>query len=774
LSSLPVETDGPSVPEGARRSTPERYIISLVLFALSLVGRVALAPLLGDAVPYITFFPCIAASAWYGGAGPGLFTTALSAFSAAYLFFEPGAITTSDWVGLTLFLAIGTLISWLNEALRQSEQRAYEELRARRQSDAARRETEEQYRIVTETAVDGIISIDEQSTILFANSGAARIFGYSRDDLCGSSLTMLMPEYMRDLHRAAIKRYLEYGQKHISWQGVELVGLHQSGQEIPLEISFGELRRGSQRLFTGVIRDITDRKQAEQQLKHSEQRFRALIENSSDGIALVDAQGKILYASASTTRVLGYTPEELVGRNGLDLVHADDRKQTQDMLGPLLHQPGGEIEMEARVRHSDGSWRWVQSVITNGLENPNIQALVVNYRDTSERRRLEEQFLQSQKMEAIGRLAGGIAHDFNNLLTIVNGYSALALDTLGKNSPLHDDIEEINKAGVRAAALTNQLLSFSRRQVLEPRVFNLNTVVSDMDRMLRRLIGEDIDLVAVLDPALESVRADRGQMEQAIMNMVVNSRHAMPRGGKLTIETANVDLDDGYSRLHQGVVPGSYVMLAVSDTGTGMDEQTQNRIFEPFFTTKQQGEGTGLGLSMVYGFVKQSDGHLWVYSEVGKGTTFKIYLPQARERPAEVSGQHQPPKPVRGSETILVVEDEEAVRKLVHSILEKAGYTVLEARNGSEALRCCEGCTEPIHLMISDVVMPQMSGRELANCLVSLRPEMKVLFMSGYTDNAVVLHGVLDAETPFLQKPFTPAGLATKVREVLEQDALKT
>jgi two-component system cell cycle sensor histidine kinase/response regulator CckA len=762
---LPVEIDCPSV----RRSTREGYVVSLVLFVLSLVGRVALAPILGDASPYLTFVPCIAASAWYGGLGPGLFTTALSALSSVYLFFEPGAITTSDWVWLILFLAIGTMISWLNHALRQSEQRAHHELRARQQTETALRESEEQYRIITETAVDGIISIDEQSTILFANRGAAKIFGYSEEDLHGRSLTTLMPDYMRNLHRTGVKRYLEHDQRHVAWGGVELPGLHKSGHEIPLEISFGELRRGSQRLFTGVIRDITDRKQREHQLKCSEQRFRALIENSSDAIAQVDAQGKILYASASTARVLGYAPEEFVGRDGFDVVHADDRQQAQDMLASLLHKPGGEITIEARARHVDGSWRWVEGVVTNALDDPNIAAFVVNYRDTSERRRLEEQFLQSQKMEAVGRLAGGIAHDFNNLLTIINGYSALALETLEKGSTLHDDIEEINKAGVRAASLTNQLLSFSRRQVLEPRVFNLNAAVSDMDRMLRRLIGEDIDLVAVLDPALESVRVDRGQIEQAIMNLVVNSRQAMPSGGQLTIETANVDLDDAYARQHRGVAAGSYVMLAVSDTGMGMDEQTQARIFEPFFTTKKQGEGTGLGLSMVYGFVKQSGGHIWAYSEVGKGTTFKIYLPQATERAAEVIDRRQPANPVRGSETVLVVEDEEAVRKLVDSILQKAGYTVVAALNGQEALHFCQDRTDPIHLLISDVVMPQMSGRELANRLESLRPEMKVLFMSGYTDNAVVLHGVLDAETPFLQKPFTPAGLANKVREVLDE-----
>jgi nitrogen-specific signal transduction histidine kinase len=401
------------------------------------------------------------------------------------------------------------------------------------------------------------------------------------------------------------------------------------------------------------------------------------------------------------------------------------------------------------------------------LHEANVEGIVLNFRDTSERRRLEEQFMQAQKIEAIGRLAGGVAHDFNNLLTVINGYSELALDMLGTDAPLYDSVDEILKAGVRASSLTNQLLAFSRRQVLAPKVFNLNSIVSDMERMLRRLIGEDIHLVTVLYPALASVQADPGQLEQAIMNLAVNSRHAMPQGGQLTVETANVYLDDAYTRQHRMVVPGSYVMLAVSDTGLGMDEKTQARIFEPFFTTKEKGEGTGLGLSMVYGFVRQSGGHIWVYSEPGKGTTFKIYLPSIQASAAKPAKPQRPEKLAGGCETVLVVEDEEGVRKLIRSVLQQAGYTVLEAPNGAEALRLCESHSEPIDLAISDVVLPHIGGRELADALVSLRPQMNVLFMSGYTDDAVVRHGIINLAVPFLQKPFTPAALAKKVREVL-------
>jgi two-component system, cell cycle sensor histidine kinase and response regulator CckA len=627
-------------------STQRRYAVALLLFAFSFLGRRALAPVLGDSVPYITFSPAIAASAWYGGLGPGLITTFLGGITSVYLFFQPGAITTADVVGLALFLAIGTLITSLTQAVKRSERQAHDELLARRQFET-------------------------------------------------------------------------------------------------------ELRK------------------REDELKRSEQRFRALIENSSDAIALLDEAATILYASASTTRVLGYTPEEFVGQNSLDLVHPDERKRAEGMLTSLRHTKRRAATNQLRFRHADGSWCWIESVITNALEDPHIHALVVNYRDIGEHKNLEEQLLQSQKLEAIGRLAGGIAHDFNNLLTIINSYSELALNTLGKQSPVYDDIEEINKAGMRAASLSSQLLAFSRRQVLEPTVLNLNSIVSDMHRMLRRLIGEDIDVVAVLDPALESVRADRGKIEQMIMNLVVNSSHAISGGGRVTIETANVDLDDAYARRHQGVVPGSYVMLAVSDTGAGMDEQTIARIFEPFFTTKEHGKGTGLGLSIVYGFVKQSRGNIWVYSEPGKGSTFKIYLPQVKGHADNIS-RPRAVKPILGSETIVVVEDDESVRKLIRSILTNVGYTVIEARDGQEALALCQNQSHGIHLVLSDLIMPNLSGPEFAARITSLRPELKVLFMSGYTDNAVVLHGVLEADTPYLQKPFTPAGLTSKVREVLE------
>jgi len=384
-------------------------------------------------------------------------------------------------------------------------------------------------------------------------------------------------------------------------------------------------------------------------------------------------------------------------------------------------------------------------------------------------RQTEKQLIQSQKLEAVGRLAGGISHDFNNLLTVILGYSDITKRNLPDSDPLRRNVEEIIKASERAASLTRQLLAFSRKQVMQPRVFDLNTVVSDLEKMLRRMIGEDIELRVNAESDLGNIKADPVQIEQVIMNLVVNARDAMPKGGKLSIETANVDLDESYSRDHVSVVPGAYVMLAISDTGCGMDEETRQHIFEPFFTTKEPGKGTGLGLSMVYGIVKQSDGNIWVYSEEGCGTTFKIYFPRVTAEAEEYKRAAHGFEVPGGTETILLVEDAELVRTLARQVLETAGYRVLEAANADAAINICNSINgDQIDLLLTDVVMPGMSGNDMSRILLMKQPGMPVLFMSGYTDDAIVQHGVLEAGINFLQKPFTPAALALKVREVLD------
>lgn len=422
----------------------------------------------------------------------------------------------------------------------------------------------------------------------------------------------------------------------------------------------------------------------------------------------------------------------------------------------------GVMAMFARKKLADDTLDALASiadVISQGIERKRVEEALQSS---------EEQLRQSQKLEAIGMLAGGIAHDFNNLLTVILGYSDISLARLNEEDPLHRNITEVTKAAERAAALTRQLLAFSRKQVMQPKVLDLNAVVSESERMLRRLIGEDIGLRTVLETEVGSVKADPGQIEQIIMNLAVNARDAMPQGGKLTLETKNVYLDEDYAKNHVAVIPGPYVMLAVSDSGSGIDEQTLLHIFEPFFTTKEKGKGTGLGLSTVYGIVKQSGGNVWVYSEVGRGTTIKIYLPRVDERAQESERSAETVADRQGSETILLAEDEEAVRTLARQVLEIHGYQVLEAANGGAALLICERHKEPIHLLITDVIMPEMSGRDLADRLAQLRPDMKVLFMSGYTDNAIVHQGVLDEGTNFIQKPFPTDALARKVRAVLD------
>jgi len=424
-------------------------------------------------------------------------------------------------------------------------------------------------------------------------------------------------------------------------------------------------------------------------------------------------------------------------------------------------------EVEATWKRKDGRRLTVQLSVravrdgTGGVEY--YETFV---RDATEQRRLEGQLLQAQKMEAVGRLAGGVAHDFNNLLTVILSYSDLLLEDLPLDIPDREDVEEIRKAAIAASALTRQLLAFSRQQVLEPRVLDVNTVVASTEKLLTRLLGEDVSLTTSLAVALGAVKVDPGQLEQIIMNLAVNARDAMPRGGRLSIETGNVEMDEGYVSGHPLARPGHYVMLAVSDTGIGMDAATQARIFEPFFTTKEAGKGTGLGLATVYGIVRQSGGFIWVYSEPGHGTSFKIYLPRVDESvsPAVPAA----PQVVGGSETVLVVEDVAAVRAVTRQMLERQGYRVLEASNGATALSLAQQHQSGIHLLVTDVVMPEVSGRELADQLVQLRPDMKVLFMSGYTDDAIVRHGILQEGIAYLQKPFTPDTLARKVRVVLD------
>jgi len=509
------------------------------------------------------------------------------------------------------------------------------------------------------------------------------------------------------------------------------------------------------------------RKRQEEALRVSEARHRSLVQSAVYGMYRSSLDGKFLGVNPALVNMLGYaSAQELLAVDLSKDVYVNPEHRAaiiREYIEFGTFQTG-----EVRWKRKDGRQITVRLSGT-ALKNERGETLGFEMiaEDITERRALEEQLRQSQKMEAVGRLAGGIAHDFNNLLTVIKGYSELMLEELDGPDPLHNELDEIRKAADRAASLTRQLLAFSRQQVLAPKVLDLNIIVNNMDKLLHRLLGEDIDLFTVLEPGLGRVKADPGQLEQVIMNLAVNARDAMPRGGKLTIETTNVDLDDAYARDHVSVTPGRYVMIAVSDTGLGMTEKVKSRIFEPFFTTKEVGKGTGLGLSTVYGIIKQSGGYVWVYSEVGIGSTFKVYLPRV-DAPADFTPSHSLQPARRGTETVLLVEDEDGVRALVRQVLHKHGYNVLEARNGGEALLMCERHQGKIDLLLTDVVLEQMSGRELAERLLKVRSEMKVLYVSGYADDAIVHHGVLTAGMAFLQKPFTTEALARKVRNVLD------
>jgi PAS domain S-box-containing protein len=518
------------------------------------------------------------------------------------------------------------------------------------------------------------------------------------------------------------------------------------------------------------IASAVQRWRAEQALASREARFRGLIENTSDLIAIFGADRRVLYASPSYERVLGYPLPEMLGSDLFEFVHPDDRERILSAFTELVEGENGARRVVAfRYRHQDGTWKHLESVAVNLLDDPNLSGVVATTRDLTEQVELEEQYRQAQKMEAVGRLAGGVAHDFNNLLTVIDANATFLLEALGPNDPRRDDAEEIKRAAQRAASLTRQLLAFSRRQVLQPLVLDVNAVVADMDKMLRRLIGEDVELVTVLTPDLQPVLADPGQVEQVILNLTVNARDAMPDGGKLTIETRNVDLDAPYAAAHQEVQAGPHVMVAVSDTGVGMTAETQRRIFEPFFTTK--GHGTGLGLATVYGIVNQSKGHITVCSEAGRGATFNVYLPATDEEAGQRRTGEMPVPVARAAETVLLVEDESAVRTISTRVLREAGYTVLAASSGPEALELVMRHPGSIDALVTDVIMPQMSGRELAEQLVRLRPGLKVLYVSGYTDDSILHHGVLEPGMFFLEKPFTPEAILRKLRQVLTAPA---
>ncbi len=594
------------------------------------------------------------------------------------------------------------------------------------------------------------------------NPAAERIFGFTESEAIGKcAYGLIVSEDSRPDFEAMNHRLLEG--EFVSSTAIQ--NITKNGRTILCSWTSTPLKRpdGGVHEILSMVEDITERIRTEE----SHARLAMAVDQSTEAIMITDPQANIVYVNPSFERSTGYKREEVIGKNPRFLKSEQHGAEFYRAMWNTLTR-GDAWSGRFVNRRKDGKLFEEEATIAP-IHDESGQ--LVNYvavkRDMTRERQLEQQLRESQKMEAVGQLAGGIAHDFNNLLTVIAGYSQMVLDGLEPTHPLRGNIEEIAKAGERATSLTRQLLAFSRRQVLVPQILDLNTVVGNMSKMLRRLIGENIELIVHAGENLGRIKADPGQIEQVIMNLAVNARDAMPAGGELTIETSNVELDDTYARLHATVTPGSYVMVAISDSGMGMDAETQAHAFEPFFTTKQKGKGTGLGLATVYGIVKQSDGYIWLYSEQGRGTTLKIYFPLAKEETSPAKTAEQTESELRGTETILLVEDQAELRAIVQEVLKSKGYEVLAAAEPGQAIQIAGGYSNFIHLLLTDVVMPTMSGIQLAENLAFSRPQMKVLYMSGYTDSAVVHRGVLEARTSFLQKPFTPTGLARKVREVL-------
>jgi two-component system cell cycle sensor histidine kinase/response regulator CckA len=665
------------------------------------------------------------------------------------------AVNGAAFAYLTKPFEIQHLLATMHKALEKQE--LVRELRA----------SEERYRLVTEHIHDVVFLVDLDNRFTFGNGRLAEVTGYRLDELVGRPTSLVLTPAGGPAAVAHLGT-LRAGHDVPSSYETELV--RKDGMKLWVEVnSTSVIKDGVIIGRLGVARDITSRREAESALRESEERFRATFEQAAAGMGHTTLEGQWVRVNQRLCDIVGYTREELRARTFQDLTHPDDLDVDLVAQRQLLANEIQTLSREKRYLHKDGSIVWIDltvSILREPSGEPKYFIAVVQ--DITGRKQLEQELLHAQRMEGVGLLAGGIAHDFNNLLTVIGGRSLLALAKLPADDPLRRDFELIQKTTDRASALTRQLLVFSRKQLLQPRVVDLNNLIQHLTNLLTRLIEEDIELGFVPAADLGRVRVDAGQLEQVIVNMVVNARDAMPRGGRLTIETANTALDAAYAVQHVGVAPGPYVVLAVSDTGVGIDRVTQARIFEPFFTTKGPGKGTGLGLTTVYGIVKQSGGHLRVYSEPGAGTVFRIYLPRTD---AVVEAEASPDTTLpQGRETVLLVEDEAEVRRVAREVLERAGYTVLEATGADDAVLICERHIGLINVLLTDVVMPQMSGRELAEAIAADRPETKILFMSGYTEDAIVRHGLLVAGIQFLEKPFTPRALAVKVREVLDAD----
>lgn len=750
-------------------------------------------------------------------------------------------------------------------------------------------------RMILETANDPFITMDAAGRVAAWNARAEHVFGWPRAEAIGQKLCdLIIPGQHRTAHENGLRHYLATGEGPLLQRPIEATALARDGREIPVELTVWPFRLNATVTFHAFVRDVTEPRRAAEAVRRSEEHFRALVEQSADMVCLFDATGTVLYVSPSVIRILGYRPTELVNRRGFDFVHPDDLAGAQTAFAGMLADPARDMLTDFRMRHRDGSWRFIEANGSNRLADPGVRGVVGHFRDVTERKaaeealrlaeekyrsifenategifrttpewyvlaanpalaamlgyespgqytacvngagglfraaaeqrtgidlalaehdringlscelvrrdgtkiqvllharsvsdasgrvlyiegavvditdrtRLEAQLRHAQKMEAVGRLASGVAHDFNNLLTVISGYATMALEQLPEGH-LRSQLTEVQRASDRAAELTRQLLAFSRKQHLQTRVIDLNALIGGVAKMLGRLIGADVELRFALAPSLDRVKVDPGQVEQVLVNLAVNARDAMPGGGRLSFATRNVERAPGAGETRSGTQAHRYVVLTVSDTGHGMDEATRTRIFEPFFTTKESGKGTGLGLAVVDSVVRQNGGHIEVHSEVGRGTTFSVYLPAVREDIESPESRAVPRPNAKGHETVLLVDDNDGVLALASHVLRSAGYTVLEARDGVEALQVCSAHRAPIHLLLTDVVMPRLSGQQLAEKLLATFPNLRVLYVSGHGED-VLRRGSPGGRTAFLQKPFTADALARDVRGLLD------
>ena len=655
----------------------------------------------------------------------------------------------------------------IGPAVQAALERARANLR-RTQAEAALAASEQRFRSLVQNSSDLVTILAPDCTILYASDSAQRIVGYSPAELVGSSLL----SYVGQEDARTLQNLLHNGNGKSNGAGpVEFSLRRGDGSPVWLEAVGTNLL--SDATIRGIVlnaRDVSERKRADRALRESEERYRDLFDHASDLVCMAAPDGSLLYVNQAWKDGLGYNEEEIGRMQLLDIVHPECRARYNEVLTRVLD--GDRLDhVELIFVPKAGAAITVEGNLSCTFKDGHPAVVRGIYRDVTERKRVDEHLRRAERMQAAGKLAGGVAHEVNNMMTGVIGFSEFLLRSLEEGDARRSDVEEIIKAGTRAADVTRQLLAFTRQQFLQPQILDVNNVVSDMEKLLRRSLGEGHVLELGLSPDAGRLRADRGQLEQVLINLVINARDAMTAHGRVTIETAMAVWDEVYAQRHGGVdLPlGPYVMLAVSDTGCGMDAEIQERIFEPFFTTKPVGQGTGLGLSTVYGIVKQSGGYVWVYSEVDQGSVFKIYLPAATRVEGDLASAAPVQMPADGSETILVIEDEDIVRNLACRGLKDHGYAVVEARNGAEALEYMKDHPGSVDLVITDVVMPEMGGRELARNLAGSEPDLPVLFMSGYTGDDVVHRGLLDPGAPFQQKPFTPNGLATKVRAMLDQ-----